>query len=94
MMTMTDSGNLNLIIDELRKPREVEEISFVDKVRKSNANLRIMFEYGWPYQDIMESDEEELSGIPIELAQLVLIICEFCADHNIDLVDALALVRG
>lgn len=89
---LTNYSNLDQLIEEFRKPREEEELTFDVIMSREVNDLKIMFQYGWPYQDVMTSADGEYSGIPINLAKVVIIICEFCAKHNIDLSNALELL--
>jgi hypothetical protein len=93
-MMETNYDSIGEVVASLRKPRECEEPEIQDELVKSVANLKIMFDYGWPFQDIMTTDKGELSGIPIELAQILLLVFEFAARHRIDLVDALAQLKS
>jgi len=85
--------SLNDIINSLKKPRESNELTLQEMISKPLADLQIMLDYGWQYQDTMLDDEGNPSGIPIDLAEIVLTICEFCARHNIDLVEALSQLK-
>lgn len=91
-MLLNEYSNLNNLIEEFRKPRESNELSVDEVLVKEIAELRILLQYGWPYQDTYETDDEELSGIPITLGRIILIVCDFCAKHNIDLSDAIELI--
>jgi len=91
---LVDHGNITQIIDDLKRPREDEELTVIEKLETEVKDFKIMFNYGWPYQDVMYGPNGEVSGIPINLAKILLVVLEFCAEHNIDLVDALADLRS
>ena len=87
-MLLTDSGNLNSIIDELKTPRDDETLEIADQLTVHVSNLVYCLNRGFPFQDVLEN-EHGVVGIPIALAEMVLTICKYCADHNIDLVEAI-----
>jgi len=88
-MLLTDSGNLNSIIDELKRSRDEEELTLPQELELYVDELNTYLKKGYPFQDILDGP----TGVPIPLARIVLAICQYCADHNIDLVDAMHELR-
>jgi hypothetical protein len=87
-MLLTDSGNLNNIIDELKRSRDDEDLTLPQELELYVNELNTYLRKGYPFQDVL-TDQYGPTGVPISLARIVLAICQYCADHNIDLVDAM-----
>lgn len=87
---LQNPSNLDAIIEELKRPREDEELNINEILKRRAEVLGIMLEVGWPFQDVIY-DNDQPNGVPIVLASIVIEVCRFCADHNIDLSDAIGL---
>jgi hypothetical protein len=89
---MTDVS-LNVLIEDLRRYRE-DEPELGDLLREVVAEFEYLQSQGWPDSEITYSDSGMPGGIPVEFARIVIILCQYCADHNIDLTDAIERVRN
>lgn len=92
-MSTTTDVNLNGLISELQRYRE-EEPELSDSLRVCINEFEHLKARGWPDSEIVYNDNDKPGGIPIEFARMVLELCQYCADHNIDLADAIARVRN
>ena len=79
---------INQLVDTLKHKQERDSEQLLQEV---NAHIRVvekMYGKGWPEAEVFIG-EAEPSGIPVELAKIVKLILQFCAEHDIDLGDAL-----
>lgn len=93
MPLQTEVSDLNALIAELHRYRE-EEPELSDYLEACAGEFQHLVGTGWPVDEIVYDANDKPSGIPIELAKVVLALCQFCADHNIDLVDAIQRTRS
>lgn len=92
MPTTLNLANLDDLIESMRHPREDEERSIDVVLLRKVTDLGENLQLGWPHQDTFFNAHEGPLGIPVQLADIVLEICHYCADHNIDLTDAIGLI--
>jgi hypothetical protein len=89
MKLLNDHSNLRNIITELQH-READDEDSLSLLTTQVRNLQKQVELGFPFQDVLWDSESSMPvGIPVTLANMILAICEYCAEHNIDLVEGL-----
>lgn len=86
--------SIQSVIDSMRHPDQTDN-SVTNDVTEYMEQFNTLVSEGWPYQEIVMSvNSDEPFGVPVELAQAVLCIFQFCADKNIDLSSAIKMIKN
>jgi hypothetical protein len=88
---MINWSNIDTVIDALRTQVEDPQENVWDEIFRHLQTAKTMFNAGWPEQETMYFDDKP-QGIQFELASIVLVILQFCADKNINLSKAIETV--
>lgn len=89
------TSELSEALEEGRKGKEINEIYYNKKVGESiigvpvvncsNCNLRITWDHKYCPHCGVRFDDKKPEGIPVELADCIIRILDFCGKHKIDI---------
>jgi hypothetical protein len=86
--TMVDWSNIQTAMDALKTSPD-EQINLMTLIDHYCDQFIDLIEDDWNVQEVNIADNGRFTGVPIQLAFIVLNVFKFAANENIDLVDAM-----